>query len=145
MKTICSLFLLTFLFIACSSDDNNMRNPNLLDINFQFQVDMSLPQYSSLQYPSNPVYVNGPNYGNRGVIIINTGSGSYRAFEASDPNHTPNECSTLDINGIEGTCGCTDGNTYNLFTGQPLSEGLEYSLLEYRVVDNGNLILTVSN
>lgn len=144
MKKPLYVFCLFFLLMACSKD-NNLRNPNLLDINFQFTVDMSLPQYSQLQFASNPVFINGPNYGNGGVIVVNTGSGSFRAFDASDPNHPATGCSVLIINGIEGYCGCDDGNEYNLFTGQPLSAGLEYPLLEYRVTNNGNNTLTVSN
>lgn len=143
MKKIFTPLLLLLFIAGCSKDDHRTRNPNLLDINFEFSVNMTLPQYSSLQFPSNPVYVNGPNYGNKGVIIINTGN-SYRAFDASDPNHPVNSCSLLIINGIEGTCGCGDGNTYNLFTGQPKGGNLQYSLLEYRVEQNGN-ILYVSN
>ncbi len=143
MKKYFLPFLLLLIVSACSKDDNRTRNPNLLDINFQFSLDMTLPQYSSLQFPSNPVFVNGPNYGNKGIIIINTGN-SYRAFDASDPNHPPSTCSLLLINGIEGICGCGDGNTYNLFTGQPKGGSLKYPLLEYRVEQNGN-ILIVSN
>lgn len=142
LYTVCLLLLLA----SCSKNDNDrLRNPNLLDINFQFTVNMSLPKYSPLKFASNPVYVNGPNYGNAGVIIINTGAGTYRAFDAADPNHPVEACSTLIIDGIRGTCGCNDGNSYNLFTGQPLSEGLKYRLLEYRVINNGNGTLTVWN
>lgn len=145
MKKAILFVCVAFVLESCSNGDDNFRNPYLLDINFEFLVDMSLPAYSQLNFPSNPVYVNGPNFGNKGVIIINTGSGSFRAFDASDPNHAPNGCSVLMIDGIEGMCSCEDGNTYNLFTGQPIGEGLEYPLLEYRVVNNGNGTLTVSN
>ena len=143
MKKYLSFILPMMFLCACSSDDARTSNPNLLDINFQFQLDMTLPQYSSLQFPSNPIYVNGPNYGNKGVIVINTGN-SFRAFDASDPNHPPSTCSILAINGIEGVCNCGDDNTYNLFTGQPTSSDLRYPLLEYRVEQNGNILL-VSN
>ncbi|HET8839754.1 MAG TPA: hypothetical protein VFM82_12260 [Flavobacteriaceae bacterium] len=143
MKNCFFPLLILLIFFGCSSDDARIKNPNLLDINFQFSLDMTLPQYSSLQFPSNPVYVNGPNYGNKGVIIINTGN-TFRAFDASDPNHPPSSCSLLLINGIEANCGCDDGNTYNLFTGQPTSANLQYPLYEYRVEQNGN-ILYVSN
>lgn len=120
-------------------------NPYLANIDFEVTVDMTLPQYSQLQYPSNPVYVGGANYGNRGIIVINAGSGSFRAFDASDPNHAPNECSTITIDGIEGNCSCNDGNTFNLFTGQSINGSLEYPMVKYKVVDNGNNTITISN
>lgn len=144
MRKFFGLIGLVFL-ISCSSDDDRQRNPNLLDINFQFTLDLSLPQYSQLNFASNPVYVNGLNYGNGGIIITNTGSGSFVAYDAADPNHPPSACSALSIDGIEGVCGCDDGNVYNLFTGLPVTKGLEYPLLVYRVVDNGDGTITVSN
>lgn len=144
MRKIFVLIVLT-LFISCSDDERpGQRNPNLLDINFQFTLNLSLPQYSQLQYPPNAVYVNGPNYGNWGVIVINTGSG-YRAWDAADPNHPRSACSVLSIDGVEAICGCNDGNRYDLFTGSPVTKGLKYPLLAYPVVDNKDGTLTVYN
>jgi hypothetical protein len=144
MRKFFGLIALIF-FISCSDDERpGQRNPNLLPINFQFTLDLSLPQYSQLQFSSNAVYVNGPNYGNAGVIVVNIG-GTFIAFDAADPNHPPSACSVLAIDGLEGVCGCNDNNRYDLITGSPVTKGLEYPLLAYRVVDNGNGTITVSN
>ncbi|WGK66130.1 hypothetical protein [Croceiramulus getboli] len=138
-----TIAVLGVLILSCSADDEGRRrNPFLLDLNFNFSLNTNLPQYSDLQFPSNSVYL--PNLGNRGVIVINTGSG-FLAWDASDPNHVPNTCSTLTINGIEATCGCEEANRYNLVTGQAVSDGsLQYPLLQYRATQNGNII-TISN
>ncbi len=145
--TFLYLALMGLLFTSCSKDDYDYQNPNLLNVNVHFTVNLSLPQYSPLNFPANPVYVGG--YGNGGIIIMNTGS-SYIAFDASDPNHPVEQCSTLHIDGIKGVCQCPDHNTYNLFTGTFIEdesggENLEFSMKQYQVIDNGNGVLTVTN
>lgn len=129
------------LFTACSK--NSVDNENcrfLLDIGVNEVVNLNLPQYSHLQFAGNSEYI--PNAGNAGIIVAFTGA-DYLAWDASDPNHTPNSCSALDPSGLEGTCGC-DENTYSLVTGQPLNNGeLQCSLRNYRVEVSGNsLIIT---
>ena len=139
MKSFIYLFLIIFI-TSCSSnsvDDKNCRF--LLNVGVNVSVNMSLPQYSQLQFISNSVYV--PNAGNAGIIVTNTGSG-YLAWDASDPNHTPSSCSTLTVSGLNATCGCGDENTYSLVTGQALGDGnLQCSLKNYRVEKNGNVLL----
>lgn len=148
MNRYLSVLLLLLFLTACSSDDNNYNNPNLLNVNVNFKVNLSLPQFNPLKFPANPVYVGG--YGNGGVIIVNTGSANYVAFDAADPNHTPKNCSTLEINGIEGVCQCDDHNTYNLFTGNVVESKsggseLRYTMQPYQVVSNGDGTLRVQN
>jgi hypothetical protein len=104
---------------------------------------MNLPQYSQLQFTSNSVYIG--NQGNAGVIVINVGNSSYRAWDASDPNHTPNSCSQLTITGANAKCGCADENEYSLFTGQSIGTNLQCGLKEYRVDNGGNNTLIISN
>lgn len=132
---ICVLILTT-----CSSNSLNDENCQfLLDVTVNESINLNFPQYSQLQFPSNPVYI--PNTGNGGVIITNTGSG-YAAFDAADPNHIFNACSVLTIEGLNAKCGCDDENVYNLFTGQPVNNGsLRCSLKRYRVEQNGNILV----
>lgn len=135
------LFLVGFLIVtsSCSNtDDDNQRNPYLLDVNFSTQLGPIA--VLDLEIPSNPVYVS--NGGLRGFFVINTGSGIV-AWEASDPNHAPNDCSQMAIDGINVVCDCED-HSYNLFTGQSNGEVLEYTLLPYRVQVSGSSI-TVFN
>ncbi len=132
----CILFVLN----SCSSDDARINNPNLRTFAFTITIDTNLPNYRILQLPGNAKYV--PNVGIRGIFVINTGTGIL-AWEATDPNHVPNECSTMVLNGVEATCPCEE-NTYNLYTGQDAGQSLPYTLLPYRVAQEGNLII-VSN
>lgn len=139
MRNTLLLSLLLIILSGCSSDDRRNNNPFIIDINFSVQL--GGVAVLDLDIPSNPVYV--PNAGLRGVFVINTGSGLL-AWEASDPNHSPNECSTMVINGIEVVCQCDDAHTYNLFTGQASGEVLDFAMVPYRVERNGNGIV-VSN
>ena len=132
------LYLLLFaIIISCS--DNSVDNKNcrfLLNVGVNVSVNMSLPQYSQLQFISNSVYV--PNEGNAGIIVTNTGSG-YLAWDASDPNHAPSNCSMLTVSGFNATCGCEDKNMYSLVTGQAIGNGnLQCPLKNYRVEQSGN-------
>ena len=113
----------------------------MLNIGVNEIVNMSLPQFSQLQFVSNSVYV--PNAGNGGIIVTNSGTG-FLAWDASDPNLSPSSCSRLEINGLEATSSCTTPNTYSLITGQPLNDSsLRCGLKAYRVEQNGNdLIIT---
>lgn len=137
-----TLLVFTIIYLtACSSEDNVAnRNPNLANIDFSVTLNTNLPQYSQLQFPGNARYV--ANAGNRGVFVINTGTG-VRAWEAADPNHPLQECSTMQLNGVEVTCPC-ENTIYNLYTGLAKGEDKQYPLLEYRTSVSGNII-TITN
>jgi nitrite reductase/ring-hydroxylating ferredoxin subunit len=141
MKKILVL-LFVALFLACNSDSFNNHNPYIPNFPFQTQIDMALPAYSQLQFPSNAVYYNDGNSGVRGLIIFNTGS-SYNAFDAACPNQDLGSCSTMSINGIYAHCNCDEAD-YSLFTGQTSSAGHPYPMKQYRVSRNGTL-LTIYN
>lgn len=130
------------LLISCSNDDRPKNCNFLLNVGVSASVNMNLPEYSQLQFTSNSVFV--ANHGNQGIIVTNVGSG-FRAWDASDPNHTPSSCSRLTIEGAEAKCNCQDANKYSLFTGQKLGESLPCGLKEYRVTMNGNNTLSISN
>lgn len=135
MKRYFFLILTTILFISCDKDENaNNNNPNLPNYPVNLQINMSLPAYTNLQFPSNAVYVGG--YGVRGIIVFNTGSG-YNAFDAACPNQALSSCSTMTINGINAICSC-DQKQYSLFTG--LATGAQYPMKQYRTTVNGNVI-----
>ena len=137
---LCSLILLT-----CSSDDGNNANCNfLLNVGVNLTVNLNLPQFNQLQFVSQPIRVEG--FGNEGIILVRTNANTLRAWDGADPNHSPSSCSALTINGIEGTCGCDDGNTYNLITGQATLESPQPCTLKpYRVEAIGNNTFIVSN
>ncbi|MCB0444407.1 MAG: hypothetical protein KDC68_01860 [Gelidibacter sp.] len=130
-----------FLLTTCSKRTINNNCNYLFNLAVNYQVNMNLPQFSQLQYTGTSIYIAGP--GNGGIIITNVGN-AWRAWDASDPNHTPSSCSTLTIDGANAVCGCADGYTYSLFIGQPTT-ALPCGLKEYRVDVTGNNSLLISN
>lgn len=143
MKRIAFFTLIILSSVSCSRNDNNNSNcNNIPNVGVSRGLNLNFPQYSDLNFISNPIYVEDEGYG--GLIITNTGTG-FVAFDAADPNHQPNSCSILTISGLEGICGCTDANKYSLFTGQPLENpDLRCGLKAYRAELNGD-ILFISN
>ena len=138
------IFLL--ILISCDSDPTN-RNPFLQEVNFRFEINLNLPLYNDLNIIGNPVYVGNAGVGTRGAFVIKSSLDTYFAFEASCPNHAPNSCSTMEIEGQNVVCPCEDF-TYSLFTGQQLNRPEDgnryYDLLFYRATQSGNVV-TISN
>jgi nitrite reductase/ring-hydroxylating ferredoxin subunit len=145
MKPFAILLLLALIF-ACEADRTN-RNPYLQEIGFRFDLNLNLPLYSPLTNTGSAVYVDNASVGTRGIFVINTGFNQFRAFEASCPNHEPNTCSTMVLDGQVVTCPCEDYE-YSLFTGQMLNRPNDgnryYDMLEYRANFSGNVVI-ISN
>ncbi|MET1258822.1 hypothetical protein ABV409_05745 [Flagellimonas sp. DF-77] len=141
-----SLLLCLLILLSCGNDSTN-RNPFLQEVGFQFELNLNLPLYNGLNNIGNPVYVGNNGVGTRGAFVMRTGNDTFFAFEASCPNHTPNACSTMTIDGQNVTCSC-ENFTYSLFTGQQLNrpdDGVRYyDLLFYRAVRSGNSVI-ISN
>jgi len=133
MKKSVWLFILFSAFISCSDNGPVNTNPFIPNHTFTVDINMNLPLYSNLQYPSNAIYYAGK--GVKGLLIFNTGSG-YNAFDAACPNQSLSSCSTMTINGIDAVCPC-DNKTYSLFSGQG---SLQYPMKQYRVEVNGNVL-----
>ena len=125
--------------MSCSSDDRRQNNPNLLNVQFNIELNLSLPQFSQLNFSGNAIYVGGPGIGNDGIIVVNTGSG-FVAWDASDPNEIPRNCTRLQIDGFNASSTCQNPNSYSLITGQPLEDNLRFGLLNYQLNANGDMI-----
>ena len=145
MRRFVSICLLIVLF-ACDNDRSN-RNPFLQEIGFRFDMNLNLPLYSPLTNFGNAVFIDRPGIGTRGVFVIQSSIDQYRAFEASCPNHAPNDCSTMTFEGQIATCSCEDYE-YSLFTGQLVNRPDDgeryYDMLEYRATQSGNVVV-ISN
>jgi nitrite reductase/ring-hydroxylating ferredoxin subunit len=133
MKKLLLLAVLSPILFSCSNNGPINNNPYIPNYTFTVDINMNLPSYSKLLYPSNAVYYAGK--GVKGLIIFNTGSG-YNAFDAACPNQTPSTCSPMTIDGIDAVCSC-DNKTYSLFSGQG---SLQYPMKQYRVEVNGNVL-----
>lgn len=137
-KNILLLFVLVLL--SCNSDDNvNRDNPFLIDPLVNIQLDLSLPQFNLLNFPGNSVIIN--TQGIRGIVVYNIDNSQYVALELTDPNHAPNDCSRMEVEGIEATCPCTnDDNKYNIITGQHATQPNLFPMQRYQATRNGNTI-----
>lgn len=140
-------YVLTVLFLISCSKDTAIRNPYLTEYGFRYSIDLNLPQFVLLNTIGNPVYIGSAGVGIRGVFVMNTGFGQFMAWEASCPNHLPNSCSTLSLDGQNAVCAC-EGYTYTLFTGQLLNRPEDgktyYDLLFYQTISGGNTLI-ISN
>jgi nitrite reductase/ring-hydroxylating ferredoxin subunit len=140
MKKIILLFSVAFV-LGCDGGSINNNNPNIPNFPVSLQINMNLPGYSNLQFPSNHIVDFGPTSGARGLVVFNTGSG-FVAFDLACPNQPYDSCtSPMTTSGIEVTCDC-DNTVYNLFSGQ--SPGQQYPLKQYRVNINGNTLIVTN-
>lgn len=137
MKNI-ALFLCLICLYSCSNNTIDNKNCNfLLDIGVNQTINLNFPEYNRLKSINSPVHI--PNIGGKdGIIVNNTGS-RYVAFDATDPNHAPTNCSFLSINGILATCNCDDANEYSLLDGIPIGNtGTQCPLRGYVAERNGD-------
>ena len=133
-KIFILMLVLPFAF-GCDTGHINNNNPNIPNYSVNLQINLSLPGYSNLQFPSN--YIVDYSQGARGIVVFNAGS-NYVAFDLACPNQPYNTCTTpMTINGINATCGC-DNSVYNLYSGQ--SPGQQYPMKQYRVDVNGGYL-----
>jgi len=143
MRNIFFKFLICLFLVACSKNNTDKNCNFLLNAGVNYNLNLNLPQFSDLQFPSNSVYI--VNQGNGGIIITNNGT-NIVAWDASDPNHPPSACSIMTITGgINAICNCSDGNEYSLITGQSLNDPLPCTLKNYRVEQTGNNTYYISN
>ena len=131
------LILICSLFLGCSKNDNNINCNFLLNVGVNAPVNLNLPQFNQLQFPVNAIRLEG--FGNEGIIVVRINSSTLVAWDGADPNHSPSPCSALSIDGLNGVCGCGDGNEYSLVTGQLISDTNQPCTLKpYRVEAIGN-------
>ena len=141
MRGINLFCLIVLMLFGCEKNINDSRCNYLLDLDIYYEINLSLPQYSNLNFISNSVYIS--NVGNAGIIVVNSGTG-FLVWDAADPNRPNTPCSVLTISGLEASSSCTDQNTYNLITGQSVGVALTCSLKPYRVESNGNILVITS-
>jgi len=133
MKKFWLLIVFVSILFSCSDNGISNKNPNIPNYSVNLSIDMNLPAYSNLKFVSNGVII--PNYGAKGVIIFNAGSG-FNAFDAACPNQAITSCAAMTIDGINAVCSC-DKAQYSLFTGLG---GKEYPLKQYKVEVTGTVI-----
>lgn len=141
MKRLLLLLLLSPIFWACGNNDDDNINDNNPYINpppVNLNLNLNLPEYNPLRFPGNSVVLF--NQGIKGIIVYNVNNSLYTAFDLTDPNHIPSNCSKMTVEGIIATCTCGDGNSYDIVTGQHQNNQNAYPMLQYRVQRSGDVI-----
>jgi nitrite reductase/ring-hydroxylating ferredoxin subunit len=127
--------IIVVLVLSCDDSKPVNNNPFIVDYSFSTNLNLNLPTYNVLKFISNPVLIDIPGVGLKGVIVMKAGDNDYRAFEASCPNQATSDCTKLSINGINAKCACKN-EEYNIYTG--LANGVQYPLKAYRTELNGD-------
>lgn len=140
MKKTIALLLVFVTVIACNNDDdnNNPNNPYLTVPPVSLNLNLNLPEYNELKFPGNSVIVT--YQGIKGIVVYNVNNDLYTAFELSDPNHIPNSCSRMEVEGIVATCQCDDENKYDIVTGQNQNDQSLYPMQQYRTDRTGDIV-----
>ncbi len=142
-KTI--FLLITLLVCSCSGDDDNRNNPFLPNVNFSFQINLNLPQYVNLRVPGGVFVDRTDGRGIKGVIVYNQNDDQFFAYELSDPNISPSDCSALIVEGTRASSDCGNENIYEIASfGQQIKGEGGNPLLGYRITKDGNS-LSISN
>lgn len=126
--------------VSCSSDDTKSKNSFLPNINVNFQINLNLPEYNNLKFPGGVYEDKTEGRGIKGVVIYNINDQQYSAFELSDPNILPSECSALRIEGVEAYSNCGNDNVYEIINGQQIKGTGGYPLLRYQIRKEGNTL-----
>ena len=141
MKKNLILFFISISLLACSGDDdsNNVNNPNLNIPIVNLNLNLNLPEFTILKFPGNSV--TNTSQGVKGIVIYSINDNMYSAFELSDPNHSPSSCSRMVIETPLATCECSDGNIYNIITGEhSTQDNTKYPMYRYNAVREGDVI-----
>jgi hypothetical protein len=106
-------------------------------------LNLNLPEYNPLRFPGNYIIT---GQGIKGIVVYCVSESQYLAFDLTDPNHIPSNCSQMELDGVIASCPCpNDTNEYFITTGQHTTEpGAKYPMQQYRAVRSGNSVI-VSN
>jgi hypothetical protein len=133
------------LIASCKRDDGGIQdnNPYLTNPIVNLTLNLNLPQYDPLKFPGNSLVIT--QQGIKGIVVYNVNNDLYTASELSDPNHIPNSCSRMELDGIILSCPCeNDNNEYDIVTGQHRTNNNAYPIQQYRIVRTGD-VLQVTN
>lgn len=129
-------FLLLAMTYSCKDDDGQMNcNPHYT---ISAMINVALPLYSEVE-TRGWTYVGGEGTGTKGIIVVKTTNGTYKAYDRNAPHMCPTANSQLEvIEDIKLHCP-EDGAEWILLTGQPIQIA-DRAPRTYQAVRNGNII-----
>ncbi|MDY3536412.1 hypothetical protein PG275_00160 [Riemerella anatipestifer] len=108
-------------------------------------LNLNLPLYQKLTNIGGWIYVNEQNSGTRGLILVRTGTATFKAYDRNAPHICPASDTTLEVkDDIKIVCP-KDGAEWILLTGQPtkVSQVPPKNYLTY--YDAASNVLTIRN
>ncbi len=133
-----------FLFLSCGKE-KIVKNPYLITPKFNLEINLNLPQYDQLRYAGGSMKLN--QVGLNGILIFNINGENFTAWEATCPNHIPEECSKLEIFGLLSQCRC-ENYKYSLANGQLINpsenQKTNYPMHYYNTIFSNNQLI-ISN
>lgn len=146
---ISSLLALAFYNQSCGNEIQNTGTIPYVNVNLQ--IDINDPRYLAL----NPYggYLEIKNYGNKGLVLYHNFDDTYSCYDRTCSYEPSNPCAKVEIeeSGFYLQCGQTVNGKFEpccgskfLWDGFPTDGPALYSLREYMVYKNGNL-LTITN
>lgn len=139
--TLLGVFLVWVgISLGCNDDDGQKScNPEYA---ISASVNIALPLYSEVE-TRGWTYVDGEGTGSRGLILIKTTNGTYKAYDRNAPHICPTPNSRLEVvEDIKLYCP-EDGAEWILLTGQPIHIA-DRAPRTYPAYRNGNII-TITN
>jgi len=143
MRILYFLIISFGLLISC---DDPKPNDLLPDRTVNVTVDMGLPMYQNLLVPSGyAVTPTSPEYGFKGILIINRNGSGYVAYDRACPHYGVNDCSAMTYDGLYLKCPCDNSRFNPLNGGVSITEGIDYQAREYHVEMLSATVLRISN
>jgi Rieske Fe-S protein len=137
---IASVILFITMAINCNKNNQERAFYPALDV----YINISLPQYTTLQVPGGWAYVAG---GLRGILVYAKGGNEFVAYDRNCTYNEANSCGTAEVNAdnILVDCLC-DGSQYNIFNGAVNTSPATLPLKGYQTSFNsGNNTLRIYN
>ena len=98
-NTIFICFTALIILSSCNDKDDYIRNAYV-----NIDIDLSLPEYSSLDVLGNSIFIEG---GNKGVIIYHFATSEYRIYDRNCSYEPSLACSYIDsVSSAVAYCGC---------------------------------------
>ena len=99
MKLERKLIILLLLFIHCGDSNEYIQN-----VYVDIEIDLSLPEFSTLNAVGNSMFLEG---GNKGIIIYSFSNYEYKIYDRNCSYEPSLSCSYIDsINSTIAFCGC---------------------------------------
>lgn len=133
-------FIISFLIVSCKK---NSQQDNTPYVPVDIYINLTLPQYQSLNAPGGWAYAQG---GLKGIIVYRRGMDEFIAYDRNCTFNETNSCgsATVDSSNVLINCDC-DGSVYNIFDGSVNQGPATLPLKVYNATYDGSNTVRVYN